>query len=54
MMHEQKDRYQRNGIVTYEEQMLMKQKSMCNRLWWPRWIHHRDAFTVWNRNDDSG
>lgn len=29
MMHEQKDRYQRNGIVTYEEQMLMKQKKVC-------------------------
>ncbi|MCA0386210.1 MAG: HesA/MoeB/ThiF family protein [Firmicutes bacterium] len=29
MMHEQKDRYQRNGIVSYEEQLLMKQKKVC-------------------------
>lgn len=29
MMKEQLDRYQRNGIITYEEQLLMKQKKVC-------------------------
>lgn len=29
MMKEQFDRYQRNGIITYEEQLLMKQKKVC-------------------------
>jgi len=28
-MKEQFDRYQRNGIITYEEQLLMKQKKVC-------------------------